>query len=194
MVIDVRMRVQDIPRQVALTKDNVSINIDSVLYWEINDPYTATFLVSNVEKGLIERTQTTLRMILGSRTLQECIEHRDTIAQEIRDIIDKTADSWGVNVESILLKDIVLGPELLANMSAAATQKRIGESKVIAAQAEVNAAKLMREAADILSSPAAMQIRYLETLQTMSEKAGTKVIFMPAASEGINGNELKIKK
>ena len=74
---------------------------------------------------------------------------------------------------------MILGPEVLTNMSAAATQKRLGESKVIAAQAEVNAAKLMREAADILNSPAAMQIRYLETLQSMASHAGVKVIFMP---------------
>ncbi len=83
------MRVQDIPRQICLTKDNVSIDIDSVLYWEIIDPYTAVYLISGVEKALIERTQTTLRMILGSRTLQESIEHRDAIATEIRDLIDR---------------------------------------------------------------------------------------------------------
>lgn len=78
-----------------------------------------------------------------------------------------------------MIKDVILGPEVLTNMSAAATQKRLGESKVIAAQAEVNSAKLMREAADILNSPAAMQIRYLETLQSMAAHAGVKVIFMP---------------
>ena len=82
-------------------------------------------------------------------------------------------------MEAILIKDVILGPEVLTNMSAAATQKRLGESKVIAAQAEVNSAKLMREAADILNSPAAMQIRYLETLQSMASHAGVKVIFMP---------------
>lgn len=116
---------------------------------------------------------------MGNRTLQDSIEHREQVAEEIRNVIDATAASWGVNVESILIKDVILGPEVLTNMSAAATQKRLGESKVIAAQAEVNSAKLMREAADILNSPAAMQIRYLETLQTMSSNAGVKVIFMP---------------
>jgi erythrocyte band 7 integral membrane protein len=176
------MRVQDIPRQVALTKDNVSVDVDSVLYWEIADPYISTFLVNDVQKALIERTQTTLRMVIGNRTLQDTIEHREAVALEIKEIIDSVAESWGVNVESILLKDIILGPDILANISSAATQKRLGESKVISAQAEVNAAKLMREAADILNSPAAMQIRYLETLQQMSSHAGTKIIFMPAGS------------
>lgn len=111
------MQVQDIPRQVVLTKDNVSVEIDSVLYWDILDPYTATFLVTDVQKALIDRTQTTLRMVMGNRTLQDTIEHRDAVATEIRNVIDSVAESWGVRVESILIKDVILGPELLANMS-----------------------------------------------------------------------------
>ncbi|KAJ3361467.1 hypothetical protein HDU91_003893 [Kappamyces sp. JEL0680] len=187
-IVDIRMRTQDIPRQVVLTKDNVSIKIDSVLYWEVDNPYTAIYLVADVQKALIDRTQTTLRMVLGNKTLQDTIEHRVQIAQEIRDVIDETAESWGVKVESILIKDVILGEDILANISAAASQKRIGESKVIAAQAEVNSAKLMREAADILNSPAAMQIRYLETLQAMAAKAGTKVIFMPTGPGGLGAD------
>ncbi|KAJ3312230.1 hypothetical protein HDV04_001295 [Boothiomyces sp. JEL0838] len=184
-MIDIRMRVQDCPRQVVLTKDNVSIEIDSVLYWDILDPYTATFLVSDIEKSLIERTLTTLRMVLGSKTLQETIEHRDAISQEIRDVIDKTAESWGVRVESILLKDVILGRDILQNIASAATQKRIGESKVIAAEAEVGAAKLFREAADILNSSAAMQIRFLETLTSISANSGNKVLFLPTSVEDL---------
>jgi regulator of protease activity HflC (stomatin/prohibitin superfamily) len=180
------MRVQDIPHQVVLTKDNVSITVDSVLYWDIVDPYTATFLVTDVQKALVDRTQTTLRSVLGNRTLQDSIEHRESAAQEIKDVIDQVAETWGVRVESILLKDLILGPEILLNISSGATQKRIGEAKVIAAQAEVQASKLMREAADILNHPAAMQIRYLETLKTMSNYPNTKVIFMPMSDGGID--------
>ena len=178
------MRSEDIPRQVALTKDNVSVQIESVLYWEIIDPFIATFLVANVQNALIDRAQTSLRMVLGNRTLQDTIEHRDQVANEIRKVIDEVAETWGVRVESLLIKDVILGPEIIQSMSAAATQKRLGESKVIAAQAEVNSAKLMREAADILNSPAAMQIRYLETLQAMAKNAGVKVIFMPTDDKG----------
>lgn len=176
------MQVQDIPRQIVLTKDNVSVDIDSVLYWEIVDPFTATFLVNDVQRALTDRTQTTLRQIIGNRTLQDMIENRDAVGNEIRDVIDRVSETWGVSVESILIKDIQLSPEILASISAAASQQRIGESKVIAAQAEVNAAALMREAADILNSPAAMQIRYLDTLQNMSKNAGTKVIFLPTGN------------
>jgi len=186
IAVDIRMQCEDIPRQTALTKDNVSVSVDSVLYWELMDPYVATFLVANVRKNLMERTQTSLRMVIGARSLQDCIEHRDEIANEIRGLIDAVAESWGARVESILLKDIILGAEVMANISAAATQKRLGESKVIAAQAEVASAKLMREAADILASKAAMQIRYLETLQAMAHAPGTRVIFMPTNGMSMN--------
>jgi erythrocyte band 7 integral membrane protein len=187
--VDVRMQVQDIPHQIVLTKDNVSLTVDSVLYWEMIDPFTATFLVTNVQKALIDRTQTTVRSVLGNRTLQDTTEHRESAAQEIKDEIDLVAESWGVRVESILLKELILGADILNSISAAATQKRIGESKVIAAQAEVQASKLMREAADILNHPAAMQIRYLETLQNMSQHAVTKVIFMPMTDKGVSNKE-----
>ena len=89
------------------------------------------------------------------------------------------ADKWGVAIEGILIKDIIFSPEVSASLSSAAQQKRIGESKVIAARAEVDAAKLMRQAADILASPAAMQIRQLEALQQMAKSASSKVVFVP---------------
>ncbi|KAK9679434.1 hypothetical protein K7432_016271 [Basidiobolus ranarum] len=162
-----------------MTKDNVNITIDSVLYYHVVDPYQALFGVSNVHQALIERTQTTLRGVLGTRVLQDCIENRETIADDIREMIDIPAREWGVTIESILIKDLDFSKELQESLSSAATQKRIGESKVISAQAEVDSAKLMREAAEILNTPAAMQIRYLETLSSMSKSSGTKIIFMP---------------
>ncbi|CAG8760351.1 14348_t:CDS:2, partial [Dentiscutata heterogama] len=127
---------------------------------------------------------------LGARVLQDCIENREAIAYEIKEIIDEPAHAGGVKVESILIRDIVFSPELQASLSSAAQQKRIGESKVILAQAEVDSAKLMRQAAEILNSPAAMQIRYLETMASMSKAAGTKVIFMPSNStyDGLPGS------
>lgn len=106
----------------------------------------------------------------------------------MQDIISEVASSWGIKVESILLKDLRFSPELQESLSAAAKQKRIGESKVIAAQAEVESAKLMREASDILNTPAAMQIRYLETLQNMAKSSNSKVIFMPGESGLKNGS------
>ncbi|KAI9142457.1 hypothetical protein BKA69DRAFT_1068452, partial [Paraphysoderma sedebokerense] len=165
--VDVKIQVEDIKKQVVLTKDNVAIYIDSVVYWQIIEPYTATYLVSNVRTALIERTQTTLRQIIGGRLLQDVIENRETISHEISEIIAEPARTWGIRIEAILIKDIQFSQDLLDNLAAAAKQKRVGESKVIAAEAEVSAAKLMREASDILNTPAAMQIRYLDVLATM---------------------------
>ena len=137
--------------------------------------------MTDVNVALTERTMTTLRFAMGSRTVQDCIEHRESLVEEIQSIISPIAESWGIKVESILLKDLRFSLDLQESLSAAAKQTRIAESRVIAAQAEVDSAKLMREASDILNTPAAIQIRYLETLINMSKQAESKVIFMPPA-------------
>jgi regulator of protease activity HflC (stomatin/prohibitin superfamily) len=105
--------------------------------------------------------------------------NREGVAREIQRIITPPANDWGVRIESILIKDIQFSQDLQENLAAAAKQRRLGASKVIASQAEVEAAKLMREASDILNTPVAMQIRYLETLKTMAHESGARVIFMP---------------
>ena len=111
--------------------------------------------------------------------VQSVVTEREAIAFEIAEIVGDVADKWGVAIEGILIKDIIFSPEVAASLSSAAQQKRLGESKVIAARAEVDAARLMRQAADILASPAAMQIRQLEALQTMAKTANSKVVFVP---------------
>lgn len=117
--------------------------------------------------------------MVGARVLQDVIERREEIAQSIGEIIEDVAFGWGVQVESMLIKDIIFSNDLQDSLSMAAQSKRIGESKVIAARAEVESAKLMRQAADILSSAPAMQIRYLEAMQAMAKSANSKVIFLP---------------
>jgi len=181
--LDIKIQIAEIPKQAIMTKDNVNVQIDSVLYWHIIDPYQALYGVTDVKKALIERTQTTLRHILGARVLQDCIENREAISFEIAEVIEPAAKTWGIKVESILIKDIQFSRELQESLSSAAQQKRIGESKVIAAQAEVQAAQLMREAANVLATPAAMQLRYLETMAQMAKQSGSRVIFMPYTPE-----------
>ncbi|KAJ9098769.1 hypothetical protein QFC21_004417 [Naganishia friedmannii] len=176
-VVDVKIQLSTVPRQMVMTKDNV--DIDSVICWHVVSPYRAAYGINNVSNALVERAQTTLRQVVGSRLLQTIVVDREGLAAEIQDIMEATAERWGVVIESILLKDITFSPELQNLLSSAATQKRIGESKVISARAEVDAAKLMRQAADILASPAAMQIRQLDALQNMAKNAGSKVVFVP---------------
>lgn len=162
-----------------MTKDNVTLHLTSVIYYHITSPHKAAFGISNVRQALVERTQTTLRHVVGARVLQDVIERREEVAQSIGEIIEDVASGWGVQVESMLIKDIIFSNELQDSLSMAAQSKRIGESKVIAARAEVESAKLMRQAADILSSAPAMQIRYLEAMQAMAKSANSKVIFLP---------------
>jgi erythrocyte band 7 integral membrane protein len=88
MTRDMRIQIEDIPSQSIMTKDNVSVIIDSVLYWHPVDPFVATFTVSNLKKALVERTMTTLRLITGARTVQECVEHRESMAQEVEGLFN----------------------------------------------------------------------------------------------------------
>ncbi|PSK56787.1 Nucleolar protein 58 [Elsinoe australis] len=181
--VDVKIQIVEVPQQVVMTKDNVNVHITSVIYYHITSPHKAAFGISNIRQALIERTQTTLRHVIGARVLQDVIERREEIAQSIREIIEDTAAGWGVQVESMLIKDIVFSQELQESLSMAAQSRRTGEAKVIAARAEVESAKLMRQAADILSSAPAMQIRYLEAMQAMAKSGQSKIIFMPGPSQ-----------
>ncbi|TID22428.1 gb [Venturia nashicola] len=183
--IDVKIQIVEVPRQVCMTKDNVSLFLTSVIYYRITSPHKAAFGISNIRQALIERTQTTLRHVVGSRILQDIIERREEIAQDIRTIVEDVAKHWGVEVESMLIKDMIFSEDLQDSLSMAAQAKRTGEAKVIAARAEVESAKLMRQAADILSSAPAMQIRYLEAMQQMAKSANSKVIFLPATNQTV---------
>lgn len=135
--VDVKIQIAEVPQQTCMTKDNVTLHLTSVIYYHIVAPHKAAFGISNVRQALIERTQTTLRHVLGARILQDVIERREEIAQSIGEIIEDVAAGWGVQVESMLIKDIIFSQELQESLSMAAQSKRIGESKIIAAKAEV---------------------------------------------------------
>ncbi|KAI8092703.1 uncharacterized protein BX664DRAFT_260735 [Halteromyces radiatus] len=186
--LDIRINITEIPRQDIMTKDNVSISIESVLFWHIVDPYEAHFGVSDVQFALVERARTSLRDICGSHFLQDLIENRDAISAEIKEIIDPVAKQWGVKIEATLVKDITFSQQLQESLASAALAVRLGESRVIASKAEVEAAKLMRDAADIMNSQSAQQIRYLDTLVAMSRAGdGPKTVFMPLPASGAGG-------
>ncbi|KAJ9099395.1 hypothetical protein QFC19_006007 [Naganishia cerealis] len=181
--VNVKVNIREIPAQSCFTRDNVSVIVTSVVYYNIIDPQKAIFSISNINEAIVERTQTTLRDVIGCRVLQDVVEKREEIADSIELIIAKTAFDWGVNIESILIKDLQLPPKVQSSLSMAAEAKRIGEGKIINAKAEVESAKLMRKAADILASKPAMQIRYLDAMQNMAKSPGSRVIFMPSAQE-----------
>ncbi|KAF2123407.1 hypothetical protein P153DRAFT_371727 [Dothidotthia symphoricarpi CBS 119687] len=184
--VDVKIQIVEVPKQVCMTKDNVSLQLNSVIYYRITSPHKAAFSISNVRQALVERTQTTLRHVVGARVLQDVIERREEIAASIREIVEETALGWGVEVESMLVKDLIFSQELQDSLSMAAQSKRTGEAKIIAARAEVESARLMRAAADVLASGPAMQIRYLEAMQAMAKSGNSKIIFMPGPATSGN--------
>ncbi|SYW80204.1 related to stomatin [Ustilago bromivora] len=165
------------------------VSLDSVVFWHISNPYRAAFGIADVKSALTERAQTTLRNVVGGRTLQSLVTDREQVALEVQEIVGDVADRWGVQIESILIKDILFSKELQESLSLAAKQRRIDESKVIAAQAEVDAARLMRQAADILASKSTMQTRALESLQAMAKTANSKVIFVPMNLNSLSEND-----
>ncbi|ORY90654.1 hypothetical protein BCR35DRAFT_349604 [Leucosporidium creatinivorum] len=191
-IVDVKIQLCQIPRQNIITRDNVTVEVDSVVYYHVVSPHKAAFGISDVRLALVERAQTTLRHVVGSRNLQNLLTDREAVAAEVEQIVEEVSGTWGVKVESLLLKDILFSEELQQSLSSAAAAKRVGEAKVIAARAEVDSAKLMREAADILSSPAAIQIRQLEALQAMARTSDAKTIFIPMnlVGGGSNGDGL----
>lgn len=135
--IDVKIQIIEVPEQTCMTKDNVNVHLTSVIYYHIVSPHKATFGIANLRHALVERTQTTLRHVIGARVLQDVIERREEVAQSIGEIIEPAASKWGVQVESMLIKDIIFSQELQESLSMAAQSKRIGESKIITAKAEV---------------------------------------------------------
>lgn len=179
--VNIKINTRELPPQSCFTRDNLSVSLTSVVYYNIVDPQKAIFSISDIHSAIVERTQNTMRDVIGYRVLQDVLEKRDEIAEAIEKIISKTAAAWGVNIESILIKDLTLPASVQDSFAKAAEARRIGEAKIINAKAEVESAKQMRKASDILSSPAALQIRYLDALQNMSKNPGTRVIFMPSA-------------
>lgn len=147
-----------------MTKDNVTLNLTSVIYYRITSPHKAAFGIANIRQALIERTQTTLRHVIGARVLQDVIERREEIAQSIREIIEETAAGWGVEVESMLVKDIIFSQELQESLSMAAQSRRTGEAKVIAARAEVESAKVSSSPRHHITTPCSTVLKLCKHL------------------------------
>lgn len=179
---DMRVNIIDNPSQVIMTKDNVTASIDSVLYYRVTNAQKSKFEIADFKHSIKELTQTALRDCLSKVTLQEALEHRDQLAKEIATLIDHTGNEWGVHIQSLLIKDIKVSKELQESLSAKAQAERMAAAKLISAEADVKAAILFREASDTLDTPAALQIRYLETLKEMTRNTGTKMIFVPMPS------------
>ncbi|TIA86360.1 hypothetical protein E3P99_03709 [Wallemia hederae] len=182
--VSVRTQLANIKDQVAITKDNVTVRVDGVVYYSVHNPYKAAYAVEDMRSSVIERSQITLRSVLGSRTLQSLIQDREQISRDIEEIVTSITQEWGVLV-SISIRDVHLSESDQVALAASARATRQAEAKVVAAKGEVSAAKLMKQTAELLATPAAMSIRHLDALQNMAKTSNAKTIFVPMSIDGV---------
>lgn len=192
--IDIRTKAVDVPEQDAITKDNVSIRINAVLYYSIFDASKVIISVENYKFAVGQLAQTTMRNAVGAVTLDELLAQRDKISEEICKVIDEATDPWGIKVENVELKDISLPEEMKRVLAIAAEAEREKTAVITKAEGEAMAAKNLAKAAETMTStPGALHLRTLSTLSDISaDKANTIVIALPIEIlEAIKGKDKK---
>ncbi|EQD59397.1 stomatin-like protein, partial [mine drainage metagenome] len=175
--MDLRVIVLNIPKQDVITRDNVSVKVNAVVYFRIVDPAKAIIQVANAWDATSQVAQTTLRSVLGQHEMDELLAQRDKMNADVQRILDERTESWGVKVTSVELKDIDLDDNMVRAMARQAEAERNRRAKVINALGEQQAAQTLVEAANALSQNAsAMQLRYLETLADIAHDKSQLII------------------
>jgi regulator of protease activity HflC (stomatin/prohibitin superfamily) len=176
--VNLRVEVVDIPPQAVITKDNVTIQVDAVVYFQVVDPVRAIVGVDNFRFASQRVAMTSLRSIIGRFELDDLLAHRDQLNGELRQVIDASVEVWGVAVRQVEVRDIQLPPELLRAMARQAEAERERRAKVIAATGELEASKELAEAAEKLTgSPGALQLRTLQTLAEVATERNSTLVF-----------------
>jgi regulator of protease activity HflC (stomatin/prohibitin superfamily) len=176
--VTLRVEVVDIPLQSAITADNVTVQVDAVVYFQVVDPVRAVVGVDNFRFASQRVAMTALRSIIGRHELDAILAHRDDVNNELQSTIAGATHAWGVEVRKVELRDIVLSPELLRAMARQAEAERERRAKVIAATGELEASKELSEAAEALyRSPGALQLRALQTLADVATEHSSTLIF-----------------
>ncbi len=177
--ISLREIVMDVPPQEVITRDNVSLKVNAVIYFRVLHPERALLQVENFLYGTSQLSQTTLRSVCGQAELDELLAERDSINRRLQEIIDQQSEPWGVKVRNVEVKQIDLPPEMQRAMAKQAEAEREKRSKVIRAEGEAMAAQRLAEASHTLSQePAALQLRYLQTLTEMAaSQTATQIVF-----------------
>jgi regulator of protease activity HflC (stomatin/prohibitin superfamily) len=176
--VNLRVEVIDIPPQAVISKDNVTIQVDAVVYFQVIDPIRAIVGVDNFRFASQRVAMTSLRSIIGRYELDDLLAHRDQLNSELRQVIDQSVEVWGVAVRQVEVRDIQLPPELLRAMARQAEAERERRAKVIAATGELEASKELAEAAaKLTSSPGALQLRTLQTLAEVATERNSTLVF-----------------
>ena len=177
--MDLRVVTIDVPRQEVMTRDNVPVSVDAVLYFRVIDPQSAVVKVENFLKATSLIAQTTLRSVLGQAELDELLAHREKINQTLQEIIDRQTDPWGIKVTAVEVKDVALPDTMKRAMAKQAEAERERRAKIVNAEGEFQAAEKMVQAAATMSKePMALQLRFLQTMREISSEHNTTT-FLP---------------
>ena len=179
--VDLRVVTMDVPSQDVISRDNVSVKVNAVVYFRVMAPEKAIIQVERYLEATSQLAQTTLRAVLGKHELDEMLSEREKLNLDVQQILDAQTDSWGIKVSNVEIKHIDLNENMVRAIARQAEAERERRAKVIHAEGEKQAAQALMEAAEILSSqPSAMQLRYLQTLtQVAGDKSSTLVFPVP---------------
>ena len=181
--MDLRVVTIDVPKQEVITRDNIPMTVDAVVYFRVVDPQAAVVKVENFLKATSLIAQTTLRSVLGQSELDELLAHRDKINQQLQEIIDRQTEPWGVKVTAVEVKDVALPDGMKRAMAKQAETERERRAKIINAEGEFQAAeKLVQAAGMIAAQPIALQLRFLQTMAEIASEHNTTT-FVPLPIE-----------
>jgi len=178
MKVSLRLVAMDVDPQDVITRDNVSVKVNAVIYFRVIDPVKAVIEVENYQYAMSQLAQTTLRSVCGQAELDELLSAREKINTQLQEILDHHTDPWGIKVATVELKHIDLPSEMQRAMAKQAEAERERRAKIINAEGEFQAAEKLAKAAEIIQTrPVALQLRYLQTMREMSAESNTNTIF-----------------
>ncbi|MHB1375970.1 MAG: slipin family protein [Candidatus Humimicrobiaceae bacterium] len=176
--VDKRTRTIDVPPQDLITKDNVPVKVNAVLYFRVADPAKSVLEIENYRFATLQISQTTLRSILGQAELDDLLAKREKINEELQHVIDDLTEPWGIKVSVVEIKDVEIPQTMQRALAAQAEAERDRRAKIINAEGELQASEKLTEAARIMSgAPAAIQLRYLQTLREIATEQNSTILF-----------------
>jgi regulator of protease activity HflC (stomatin/prohibitin superfamily) len=176
--VDLRTIVHDVPKQDVISRDNVSVKVNAVLYFRVVDPEKAIIQVANFLEATSQLAQTTLRAVLGKHELDEMLSERERLNLDIRQVLDAQTDAWGIKVANVEIKHVDLDESMVRAIARQAEAERERRAKVIHAEGELQASEKLQQAAFVLSQQAgAMQLRYMQTLSAIAGDKSSTIVF-----------------
>src|SRR5712672_2055045 len=176
--VDLRVIVLNVPKQDVITRDNVSVKVNAVVYFRVVDPGKCILQVENFFEATSQVAQTTLRSVLGQHDMDDLLSQRDKLNADVQQILDQSTENWGIKVSNVEIKDVDLDESMIRAMAKQAEAERTRRAKIIHAEGESQAAQMLVEAAGSLArEPGAMQLRYLQTLADISSEKTSTIVF-----------------